>query len=121
MAPVPPENWIPDVTMLHRMMLAGQDTEGRPWPPSLDSELCEDIGTDGSNIDISKEREYSKNLAVSVLPYCLMRLLWSSLNLSASKNPTSSITLISIGKDTQDHVYDILHGKESCHFYSSNA
>jgi hypothetical protein len=49
------------------MMLAGKDAEGRPWPPSLDSEMCEDIGTDGSSIDISKEREYRKNLALVVV------------------------------------------------------
>jgi hypothetical protein len=57
-APVTPDNWIPDVTMLHRMMLAGKDANGRPWPPPLDLELCEDIGTNGSRLDISKECEY---------------------------------------------------------------
>jgi hypothetical protein len=57
-APATADNWIPDVTMLHRMMLAGKDADGQPWPPSLDLELCEDIGTDGSRNDVSKESEY---------------------------------------------------------------
>jgi hypothetical protein len=62
-APAAPDHWIPDVTTLHRMMLAGKDANGHPWPPSLDLELCEDIGTDGNNtVDVSKEREYQVGL-----------------------------------------------------------
>jgi hypothetical protein len=60
-APAAPDNWIPDVTMLHRMMLAGKDAKGRTWPPVLDPELCDDIGTDHSgptNRDVNHEREY---------------------------------------------------------------
>jgi hypothetical protein len=68
-APEPPDNWIPDVTMLHRMMLAGKDANGPPWPPSLDLELCEDIGTDdGSTIDIGKKRELQKKPGVVTSP-----------------------------------------------------
>jgi len=55
----PPTNdsWIPDVTMLHEMMLGGKDIEGRPWPPLLDNELCDDIdGTGGyRDRDVDKE------------------------------------------------------------------
>jgi hypothetical protein len=56
-APVPPDDWIPDVTMLHRMMLDGKDADGRPWPPGLDKELCEDIGGQGGKLDGNKECE----------------------------------------------------------------
>lgn len=44
--PAPPmsADWIPDVTLLHRMRLAGHDAQGRPWPPTLSDELCEQIG-----------------------------------------------------------------------------
>jgi hypothetical protein len=62
-APAAPDHWIPDVTTLHRMMLAGKDANGHPWPPSLDLELCEDIGTDGNHtVDVNKEREYQVGL-----------------------------------------------------------
>ena len=53
----PDDQWIPDVTMLHRMMLDGKDAKGRPWPPALDSELCEDIGAQGGPMDGNKECE----------------------------------------------------------------
>ena len=53
----PDDEWIPDVTMLHRMMLDGKDAKGRPWPPALDSELCEDIGAQGGPMDGNKECE----------------------------------------------------------------
>ena len=56
--PAPGSEWIPDVTMLHRMMLDGKDAKGRPWPPALDSELCEDIGAQGGKMDGNKECEY---------------------------------------------------------------
>jgi hypothetical protein len=53
-----PETWIPDVTMLHSMMLEGKDANGRPWPPALDSELCEQIDSVGGEGDTNKECEY---------------------------------------------------------------
>lgn len=49
--------WIPDVTLLHRMRLAGVDAQGNPWPPPLGKELCEPIGVVGGKRDINKERE----------------------------------------------------------------
>ena len=46
---------VPDVEMLHRMLLQGHDSQGRPWPPPLvtptDNELCENIGTFGGQGD----------------------------------------------------------------------
>mmetsp|Transcript_28119 Transcript_28119/g.77328 ORF Transcript_28119/g.77328 Transcript_28119/m.77328 type:complete len:458 (-) Transcript_28119:361-1734(-) len=54
-APDPPENWIPDVTVLYRMRLAGKDSNGRPWPPPLDPELCQEIGPVGGKHDDNKK------------------------------------------------------------------
>ena len=54
-APNPPSNWIPDVTMLYRMRLQGKDSQGNPWPPPLDSELCENIGNFGGKQDDNRE------------------------------------------------------------------
>lgn len=65
-APPPPlggpeDGWIPDVTVLRRMLLRGTDAEGRPWPPPLvtpdDRELCEPIGNAGGRQDVSKQRK----------------------------------------------------------------
>lgn len=51
--------WIPDVTVLHRMLKAGKDEKGNPWPPPLvteaDKELCEDIGNFGGEFDDNKK------------------------------------------------------------------
>lgn len=51
--------WIPDVTVLHRMLKAGKDENGNPWPPPLvteeDQELCEDIGNFGGEFDDNKK------------------------------------------------------------------
>ena len=49
-----PDDWIPDVTMLHRMHLAQKDANGNPWPPALPEELCEPIGVFGGNTDDNK-------------------------------------------------------------------
>lgn len=57
-APEAPADWVPDVTMLHNMMLNGKDSEGRPWPPSLPDELCEDIGVQGGKMDGNKLRKF---------------------------------------------------------------
>ena len=47
--------WIPDVTVLRRMLISGKDEHGDPWPPPLvtsdNRELCEDIGVFGGAID----------------------------------------------------------------------
>jgi glycoprotein-N-acetylgalactosamine 3-beta-galactosyltransferase len=50
------DNWIPDVTMLRRMMVKGTDERGNPWPPPLDKELCEPINPSGGKRgDINKD------------------------------------------------------------------
>ena len=47
--------WVPDVTVLRRMLAAGKDQDGNPWPPPLvtetDRELCEPIGNFGGKND----------------------------------------------------------------------
>jgi hypothetical protein len=53
--PSPSEDWIPDVTMLRRMLLEGQDSNGNPWPPPLDEELCEPMGPFGEKHDQNKQ------------------------------------------------------------------
>ncbi len=55
--PDPPSNWVPDVTMLHRMRIQGKDAQGRPWPPPLDAELCQPIGNFGGKQDDNKACE----------------------------------------------------------------
>ena len=52
--PPVPDGWVPDVTVLRRMYLAGVDADGNAWPPALDQELCEDIGPSGGRQDINK-------------------------------------------------------------------
>ena len=41
-------SWVPNVTILHKMLQKGVDNHGNPWPPPLvtdqDRELCGDIG-----------------------------------------------------------------------------
>lgn len=49
-------DWIPDVTMIRKMVLHGKDRDGNPFPPPLPEELCENIGvTGGKQGDINKE------------------------------------------------------------------
>lgn len=50
-----PDDWVPDVTMLHRMFVAQKDANGNPWPPPLSDELCEPIGVFGGRTDENKE------------------------------------------------------------------
>lgn len=51
-----PNDWVPDVTMLRRMMLNGKDQHGHPWPPPLDRELCEPMNSFGDKHgDINKD------------------------------------------------------------------
>ena len=47
-APVPPKDWIPDVTMLKSMHTNGHDKNGNVWPPSLDQRLCQPMIPDGN-------------------------------------------------------------------------
>lgn len=55
-APVVDKDWVPDVTMIRKMMLYGKDRDGNPFPPPLSQELCEDIGvTGGKGGDSNKE------------------------------------------------------------------
>jgi glycoprotein-N-acetylgalactosamine 3-beta-galactosyltransferase len=55
-APVVSKDWVPDVTMIRKMVVYGKDRDGNPFPPPLSEELCEDIGvTGGKNGDINKE------------------------------------------------------------------
>jgi glycoprotein-N-acetylgalactosamine 3-beta-galactosyltransferase len=49
--PPPPLDWVPDVTMLRRMLLDGHDNNGNKWPPLLDKELCEPMGDSGARKD----------------------------------------------------------------------
>lgn len=63
--PEPPSGWVPDVTMLHRMRMRGKDSQGRPWPPPLDSELCQDIGNVGGTHDDNKARKLSRHATMS--------------------------------------------------------
>jgi hypothetical protein len=46
--------WIPDATMLHRMLPDGLDSNGNPWPPPLPAEYCEDMGVVGGGQDDNK-------------------------------------------------------------------
>jgi len=48
-------NWIPDVTMLHRMLLDGKDSGGDPWPPALSKQFCEPLGVFGGPLDTNKQ------------------------------------------------------------------
>ena len=55
-APKAATDWIPDVTMIRKMMMYGKDKEGNPFPPQLPNEFCEDIeGRGGKTGDINKE------------------------------------------------------------------
>lgn len=47
----PERGYVPDPTILRRMFLKGVDGNGNPWPPTLDEELCENIGTFGGKVD----------------------------------------------------------------------
>lgn len=54
--PVPeaPQDWVPDATLLHNMMLDGKDKEGQPWPPPISTDYCGAIGEFGGPNDPSK-------------------------------------------------------------------
>lgn len=55
-APAVEKDWIPDVTMIRKMMVYGKDRDGNPFPPPLANELCENIGvTGGEHGDINKK------------------------------------------------------------------
>ena len=67
-APPPPsEDWVPDVTMLRRMLLEGHDSNGNPWPPPLDEELCEPMGTFGGKKD--ENQKLLEASQITALPF----------------------------------------------------
>lgn len=45
--PVVENDWVPDVTMIRKMMIFGKDIDGTQFPPPLATELCENIGVGG--------------------------------------------------------------------------
>lgn len=130
----PGEDWIPDVTMLRRMFLDGHDQNGNPWPPPLDDELCEPIGTAGGRSDGNKElldavpivgqpfaRESSENDKVLCLVYTMeskhatsiraMRETWAPgcdgfLAFSTKSDPRiPAINLLHKGKEEYDNMW----------------
>lgn len=55
-APAVEKDWVPDVTMIRKMMMHGKDINGNPFPPTLPKELCEDIAVQGGKRgDINKD------------------------------------------------------------------
>lgn len=54
-APSVPAGWIPDVTLLHRMFLAGKDSEGNAWPPAVDGDICSKFGGGDINMKLFDE------------------------------------------------------------------
>jgi hypothetical protein len=55
-APSVETGWVPDVTMVRKMMIYGKDRDGNQFPPPLSKELCEDIGVFGEKTgDTNKE------------------------------------------------------------------
>jgi len=55
-APAVAKDWVPDVAMVRKMVLYGKDRDGRPFPPPLPAELCEEIeGRGGKRGDTNKE------------------------------------------------------------------
>mmetsp|Transcript_21920 Transcript_21920/g.54256 ORF Transcript_21920/g.54256 Transcript_21920/m.54256 type:complete len:485 (+) Transcript_21920:136-1590(+) len=82
--PRPNAEWVPDVTVLRRMLKDGHDHEGNSWPPPLvtdtDRELCEEIGDFGGPHD--------KNMGLlNAVPIRGMPLLsdWSDAAMTTKK------------------------------------
>ncbi|KAL9181519.1 hypothetical protein ACHAXT_010324 [Thalassiosira profunda] len=50
-APKVDEDWVPDVTMIRKMLVHGKDRDGNAFPPPLSEELCENIGVQGGKAD----------------------------------------------------------------------
>mmetsp|Transcript_7883 Transcript_7883/g.23184 ORF Transcript_7883/g.23184 Transcript_7883/m.23184 type:complete len:533 (+) Transcript_7883:113-1711(+) len=74
--------WIPDVTVLRRMLEAGKDEHGNPWPPPLvtetDQELCEEIGVSGGRAD-------QNIVALNAVPIRGMDMLGRGIDYSTKK------------------------------------
>lgn len=47
--PLVHSDWIPDPTLLRRMLLHGRDANGEPWPPALSNEYCAPLGQNDIN------------------------------------------------------------------------
>lgn len=66
------QQWIPDVTMLSRMRQEGKDSMGRPWPPPLSVEFCDDLGMEKEHSpDFNKLRTYESCGCFIVLCVCI--------------------------------------------------
>lgn len=122
-----PETWIPDVTMLHSMMLEGKDANGSPWPPALDLELCEQIDSVGGEGDANKECEYlvdsrihhsSKEKQSTILIVDASLLFQTSPSVRKGQHHRENITCLR--KDTHSFLHGIHNGGEPCHKYSSH-
>ena len=58
LGPAPPveKDWVPDVTMIRKMLMYGKDVDGQAFPPPLAGEFCENIGVQGGRSgDTNKE------------------------------------------------------------------
>jgi hypothetical protein len=56
------KNWVPDVTMIRKMMLYGKDRDGNPFPPPLATELCEDISVTGEKHNDENKRSLKQTM-----------------------------------------------------------
>ena len=65
LAPSVEGSWVPDVEIVRRMFLKGTDGNGNAFPPPLDDELCEPIGTQGGKVDTNKQMIDSVNVRIA--------------------------------------------------------
>ena len=61
-APKVDKDWIPDVTMIRKMMLHGKDRDGNQFPPPLATELCEDISVTGEKHNDENKRSLKQTM-----------------------------------------------------------
>jgi hypothetical protein len=61
-APIVDKDWIPDVTMIRKMMLYGKDRDGNQFPPPLATELCEDISVTGEKHNDENKRSLKQTM-----------------------------------------------------------
>lgn len=75
-------DWVPDVTVLRRMLEAGVDEHGDAWPPTLvtgdNRELCEKIGNFGGTND-------ENAVLLNAVPIRGMPLLGDGIDISKKK------------------------------------
>ena len=115
-APTVPDDWVPDVTVLKRMRLAGRDATGKPWPPPLDDELCEPMGGNGGRNDINKNCKYIKLrkrvhawLAVSNHSPVISSKMWTVLD---------QVPIVAQSPNDQDNNQQKKHPKIMCMLYT---